>query len=548
MDPFGITEVFQGVEGSWRENSEERNIRILELIAGLQRISMEEAVRVAGGVPEKPLTNGKDGEFLLEAVRQNTEAARKIYGQCTAWLRDMVERGPGLNARERERASFWIRQLVQALSPANSFWTNPAAVLRCLTSDGESLRRGILRWIEDQGRGEFLPPMVDRTAFRPGENIGTTEGAVVHRNELMELIQYRPATDRVYAVPVVFIQPWINKYYIFDLEEETSFVRYLTRNGFTVFITSWRNPGPEMRGVTLDDYLLRGALEAVRAARSICGVPAVHAAGYCIGGTVLAALMAWLAAGSRRGERPVADWTLFSTLTDFSEPGELGFLVTHRSVAFVEGLMEHCGILDGRLIDASFRLLRSDSLIWRNFVNGYLYGCDPPKSNVLYWNSDSTNLPEAMASFFLRTFYLENRFPEPGGLVLGGRPLDLGRVREPLYVVGALLDHISPWRGTFRTCRLAGGPVRYVLAGDGHITGIVNPPSEFGRKRYRAGEDGLDGDPDAWLAGREERPGSWWEDWTEWLARRSGPSSPPPPLGNRRHPAREKAPGTYVFG
>lgn len=548
MDPFGIAEAFQRLEGSWRGSSGELNVRILDLIVGLQRTSMEEFAKFASTVPEKPPADGKPGESLLDAVRQNSEAARKVHGHYTAWLRDMVERGPGLSARERGRAAFWIRQLVQALSPANSFWTNPAAVLRCLTSDGESLRRGILRWIEDQGRGEFLPPMVDRTAFQPGNNIGTTEGAVVHRNDLMELIQYRPATNRVYAVPVVFIQPWINKYYVFDLEEETSFVRYLIRNGFTVFITSWRNPDPEMRGVTFDDYMLRGALEAVRAARSICRAKAVHAAGYCIGGTVLAALMAWLAAGRRGGEGPVADWTLFSTLADFSEPGELGFLVTHRSVAFVEGLMEQKGILDGSLIDASFRLLRADSLIWRNFVNCYLYGCDPPKSSVLYWNSDSTNLPEAMASFYFRKFYLENRFSEPGGLILGGRPLDLGRVGEPLYAVGALLDHISPWRGTFRTCRLAGGPVRYVLAGDGHITGIVNPPSEFGKKRYWAGEDGLDGDPDAWLSGRKERPGSWWEDWTEWLARRSGPSGPPPPLGNRRHPAREKAPGTYVFG
>ncbi len=548
MDPFGITDTFQKVESSWRGNPEELNVRILDLITGLHRISMEEATRMGAVLPEKPAAEGKPGESLMEAVRRNSDAARKIYGQYTAWLRDIVERGPGLSGHERDRAAFWIRQFLHALSPANSFWTNPAAVLRCLTSEGDSIRRGFLRWIEDQGRGDFLPPMVDRAAFRPGENIGTAEGAVVHRNGLMELIQYRPATERVYAVPVVFIQPWINKYYIFDLEEENSFVRYLTGNGFTVFITSWRNPGPEMRGVTFDDYMIRGALEAVRAARSICGVPAVHAAGYCIGGTLLAALMAWLAVGSRRVGEPVADWTLFSSLTDFSEPGELGFLVTHRSVAFLEGLMEQKGILDGRLIDASFRLLRADSLIWRNFVNGYLYGCDPPKSSFLYWNSDSTNLPEAMASFYLRNFYLENRFPEPGGLTIGGRPLDLGRVAEPLYAVGALLDHISPWQGTFRTCRLAGGPVRYVLAGDGHITGIINPPSEFGKKRYWAGEDGLDGDPETWLRGREERPGSWWEDWMEWLARRSGPSGPPPPLGNRRHPAREKAPGMYVFG
>jgi polyhydroxyalkanoate synthase len=302
-----------------------------------------------------------------------------------------------------------------------------------------------------------------------------------------------------------------------------------------------------MRGVTFDDYMIRGALEAVRAARSICGVPAVHVAGYCIGGTLLAALMAWLAVGSRRVGEPVVDWTLFSTLTDFSEPGELGFLVTHRSVAFLEGLMEHSGILDGRLIDASFRLLRADSLIWRNFVNGYLYGCDPPKSSFLYWNSDSTNLPEAMASFFLRKFYLENRFLEPGRpdpRRPSARP-GAGR-RAALRRGGAARSH-QPLAGHVPDMP-PGGRVRPLYPGRGRPHhGDRQSALGVRKKRYWAGEDGLDGDPDAWLEGREERPGSWWEDWMEWLAQRSGPSGPPPPLGNRRYPALEKAPGTYVF-
>jgi polyhydroxyalkanoate synthase len=391
--------------------------------------------------------------------------------------------------------------------------------------------------------------VVDSRAFQVGRDIAATPGAVVFRNDLLELIQYEPATETTYGVPIVFIQPWINKYYIFDLEPPMSFVRYMQQKGFTVFIISWKNPDPRMRDVTFDDYMLRGALQAIKVASSICHNAPVHAAGYCIGGTALSALMAWLNSGppSHRQTFPVIDWTLFSSLVDFSEPGDIGFFVTQQSVEAIEAMMKAQGFLSEKFIELVFRLLGSDSLIWRNFTNSFLYGQSPPKSDLLFWNSDSTRLPEKMCSFYLREFYLNNKLVEKDALRLGGRPIDLGRITQPLYAVGTQIDHICPWKSTFKVCDKVHGPVRYVLSSEGHITGIVNPPSEMSRRKFWAGEAEGETDPDRWLSGREERRGSWWEDWTQWLQTRSLSPAEPPALGSPRYPALEKAPGTYVL-
>jgi polyhydroxyalkanoate synthase len=304
-----------------------------------------------------------------------------------------------------------------------------------------------------------------------------------------------------------------------------------------------------MRNVTFDDYMLRGALQAIQVASSICRNAPVHAAGYCIGGTALSALMAWLNSGppSRRQSFPVADWTLFSSLVDFSEPGDIGFFVTQRSVEMIESMMKAQGYLSEKYIELVFRLLGSDSLIWRNFTNSFLYGLSPPKSDLLFWNSDSTRLPEAMCSFYLREFYLNNRLVEKDALSLGGRPIDLGRITQPLYAVGTQIDHISPWKSTFKVCDKVHGPVRYVLSSEGHITGIVNPPSEMSRRKFWAGEAEGERDSDQWLSRQEEKRGSWWEDWTQWLQARSLPAGEPPTMGSGRYPALEKAPGTYVL-
>ena len=548
MDLFGIFSAMMDVQRSWEDRPLELARKQTDLLLKLQEATTEELRELLISGDAAPDPKPRPTEFL-DVLKSGAQLARRQHSIYQDWLRDFIGGAPGLQEKQRERMLFWARQFINGLSPSNYFWTNFSAVKRFMDSNGESLAKGLQSWTDDLLEGQPLMRMVDSRAFKVGRDIATTPGAVVFRNDLMELIQYEPTTEATYPVPVVFIQPWINKYYIFDLTAQMSFVRYMQRKGFTVFIISWKNPDTPMRNVTFDDYMLRGALQAIQVASSVCRNAPVHAAGYCIGGTALSALMAWLNSGppSQRQSFPVADWTLFSSLVDFSEPGDIGFFVTRQSVEMIEAMMKAQGYLSEKFIEMVFRLLGSDSLIWRNYTNSFLYGQSPPKSDLLFWNSDSTRLPAAMCSFYLREFYLNNRLVEKDALSLGGRPIDLGRITQPLYAVGTQIDHICPWKSTFKVCDKVHGPVRYVLSSEGHITGIVNPPSEMSRRKFWAGEAGGEQDSDRWLNRQEENRGSWWEDWTQWLQARSLSPGEPPAMGTGRYPTLEKAPGTYVM-
>jgi polyhydroxyalkanoate synthase len=468
-----------------------------------------------------------------------------MHAMAAEWSRSLVEDAPGLDRADREKCGFWVSQLMSSLSPNNFFWTNPGAVQRYLSSEGQSLEKGMANAVDDLQRQDQLTRLVDEASFRIGENIAATPGSVVFRNELLELIQYHPQTETCIQTPIVLIQPWINKYYIFDLSPHNSFVRYLVDQGFPVFITSWKNPTSDMHRVSFADYLFRGIQPAIEAARSICSASAVHAAGYCIGGTALASMMAWYNAG--KDDVPIASWSLFSTLVDFSHPGTLGVFTDEAGIETTERLMAGSGYLDARYISLVFRLLKPESLIWRSAANNYLHGQPPPKSDMLFWNSDSTRLPERMCSEYLRDFYLSNRLSRPGELAYGHRPIDLGSIEQPAWIVGCEQDHISPWEGTHRTCGLLSCPVTYVLANEGHIVGIVNPPSARSRKKYRVGPSDHSLDAQAWRSKQEVRQGSWWPGWTEWLTERSEAWGEPPPVGNPSYPNLGPAPGTYVL-
>lgn len=546
MDPLGIIDSFGKVQASWFERSDEFRESWIKLIHELQDAVLEE-MSLPNPSPERTGEAGEAREMVLEAVRRQANFARKCHAVLGRWVRELIERARGLNEKDRLKALFWARQLISSLSPANFFWTNPVAVQKFLDTYGESIVQGFEHWWKDAYERDGLLRMVDEEAFVVGRNIAVTPGSVVFRNDLVEVIQYEAATDTVYETPLVIVPPWINKFYIFDLSPESSFVRYMRDRGFSVFTISWRNPTAAMRWVTFDDYMIHGALAAVETAREICRARRVHAVGYCIGGTVLATLMAWLNRKPPRGGPPIVDWSLFSALVDFSEPGELGVFVSAGAVEAVEALMKIDGYLDKKYIAWAFRLLGADSLIWRNFINNYLYGGRPPKSDMLFWNADSTNLPEAMCSFYLREFYLNNRLIQKDGVTLAGRPIDLGLVDQPLYAVGTQLDHICPWRSTFLTANLVSGPVRYVLSSEGHITGIINPPSDYSRRRYWAGAVEKGEGPHAWMARQEEQIGSWWEDWVTWLVGNSPKTRKAPPLGSKKYPPRERAPGTYVL-
>jgi polyhydroxyalkanoate synthase len=548
MDPFGIGVSLGSVNAAWSQAMPDYAGKLAALnreVGDLGTAAAKDLFELA----TRSLDGGRDeSAVVLEALKHCAVTMRRYHSVFSRWLDEVVAEAPGVGDDDRQRAAFWLGQLMQVLAPANYFCLNPSAVQRYLKSEGRSLRDGLDNWTSDTVRGQWPAPMVDADFFTPGENIAATPGAVVFRNPLMEVIQYTPVTETVYRTPIVMIQPWINKYYIFDLQATNSFVRYLVAQGFTVFITSWKNPTGEMRGTCFDDYMLHGALAAIRVAAEICQTEQVHASGYCIGGTVLAALMAWLSRDPPAAEGiPVVDWTLFSTLLDFSEPGDLGVFIHPEGIKAAERLMRPDGYMDKRYLGLVFRMLNPEGLIWRYHINNYLQGQAPPRSDMLFWNNDGTRLPEAMCSFYLRAFYLENRLIAKDRLTLGGRPIDLTAIEAPLYAVGGRKDHICPWRGTYRSLTPLNTKTRYVLTEEGHITGIVNPPSPYAKKRWWGGGFSAAQPPEAWTGMQSANRGSWWPDWVAWLAQNAPQTGPAPGLGSLTYPVLASAPGTYVL-
>jgi len=391
-------------------------------------------------------------------------------------LRNMYYRAPGLSPHEQRRAYFWLHNWLNLVAPTNCFWTNPKAIQRCVETKGQSLQTGWKNFLRDAQAGNIL--MVEQDAFRVGQDLGTTAGEVVFRNRLLELIHYAPTTEQVREMPIVICTPWINKYYILDLTSKKSMVKHLTDQGFSVFITSWKNPTAEMRDVCFDDYLLEGVGEAVRVAREFCDVPQVHLAGYCIGGTLATTYMAWASKRFGPEQMPVAHWTLLTTLTDFSSPGEIDVFIDEDTLGTLDEMMDKKGYLDGSEMAASFRLLRSNSLIWHYWVHSYLLGEPLPAFDVLFWNMDTTRMPKAMHSFYLREMYLGNKLVKRDALEISGESIDLDRIVQPLYAVTAQDDHIAPWQECYKIRKSinVAASVRFVLSTSGHILGIVNPP------------------------------------------------------------------------
>ncbi len=547
IDPFGIARSFFRICNSWMYNGPELLSMTSKLNTSLQSTGVEEVLpMLMQNDPAKVFS--KDLETsLLGMVRSYSKVAQKVHSAYAGWLRDYVANADGVPEKEKQRSVFWANQLINALSPANCFWTNPAVVQKFVRTKGESAVNGYENWLEDVQRGSMVR-IADTDAFKVGENLAVTPGQVIFRNRLMELIQYTPRTETTYSIPIVFIQPWVNKFYILDLTEEKSLVSYLLNHGFTVFITSWKNPTPEMRDVTFQDYMLRGALKAVEVAREVCNADQVHAAGYCIGGTTLTTLLAYLNRGRQTDSTsPIRDFTLFATMVDYSSPGELDVYITEEVIELIERVTSKQGYLDKKYLSAAFRLLRSNNLIWRYYIHNYLNGEVPPKSDFLYWNHDSTRLPAAMCNYFLREFYLNNNLVKEDKVVLGNRPIDLRRITQPLYVVGAEQDHICPWQETYKVCNLVNGPVRYALADEGHITGIVNPPSARSKRRHWVSDIKEENTGHEWLSSQQAQPGSWWVDWVRWLSEQSDSKGAPPPMGSENYPPLGKAPGSYVL-
>jgi polyhydroxyalkanoate synthase len=497
--------------------------------------------RMLGSTVDGPVADDSDRRFADPAWSQNPIffGVRQAYGLATRYVDDLLDTA-ALDAGQTARARFALDLISDALAPTNFLATNPAALKKAFDTGGASIARGIRHAVEDAATNGGLPRQVDTSPFRLGENIAATPGKVVFRNRLVEVIQYAAQTDKVHEIPMLFSPPWINKYYVMDLAPGKSFAEWAVQHGHTVFAISYRNPDESLRDVTFDDYLLEGPLAALDVVRDVTGAPTANVVGLCLGGTLTAMLLAYLAA---RGEDRVNSATLLNTLTDFGEPGPLAVFTDPQSVQQLERKMERRGYLDGAEMARTFNFLRANDLVWNYVATNWLMGEDPPAFDILAWNADSTRMPAAMHSQYLRSCYLENAFAQRT-LELAGTRLDPASIRAPLYIVGAEVDHIAPWKSCYATTQLANGETRFVLTSSGHIAGIVNPPG--GKRRYWASDDGLPRDPEAWRAGADEHGGSWWEDWSDWIGSRAGGQRKPPPTGSAAHPPLEDAPGSYV--
>lgn len=492
------------------------------------------------GEAEAPKT--ADRRFQHPEWRNNAalDFMHRGYLVAAKQLLNAVDEVEGLDPHTRQMVRFYTRQYADALSPSNFAATNPAVVERALETGGESLLRGLANLLEDlaEGDGQLRLRHVDPEAFEIGRDLATTPGRVVHENRLMQLIQYSPTTETVHQRPLLIVPPWINKFYILDLNEKKSFIRWAVAQGHTVFIISWINPGPELADIRFDDYLTEGPLAAMDVIRELTGEEQLNTLGYCIGGTLLACTLAWLAAAGEQDR--VSSATFFTTLLDFSDVGELSVFIDEEQIQLLEAQMARKGHLQGAHLGQAFNLLQANDLIWSYVINNYLMGRDPLPFDLLYWNGDNTCMPARMQSWYLRHLYLENRLREPYALSLAGQPLDLGRIKVPAYFLSTAGDHIAPWRGTYHGARLLGGRVRFVLGGSGHVAGVINPEhsGKYGYRHYGR----LPADPERWLQSAREYAGSWWPDWRHWVAGHAGEQVPArtPPEGI------EPAPGRYV--
>lgn len=502
----------------------------------------------ATGMPA-PLAEAAEGDdrFADEAWRVHPffHGLMQQYLGLTRTLERQIYDTPGVEERDARSAAFWLRHWCNALAPSNFLLTNPEALRRAFETGGGSLRAGFQEYLRDLLAGDLR--MVDRAQFALGRDLAATPGRVVLRNGVMELIQYTPVRERVHAMPLVLVPPWINKYYILDLTQQQSMVGFLVEQGFDVFVISWKNPGSARAAMSFEDHLFDGILAAIEAARAIARVPQVHAVGYCIGGTALATLMAWL---NRRYPQqqdiPVAHWTLLAALTDFAKPGDIASFINEESLALLDSLMARQGFLDAQQIGWSFRMLRPNTQVWRYVAHKYLLGEAVPAMAPLAWNADGTRQPRATHSFCLRELYQANKLARPDALEIRGQRIDLGRIRQQLYAVGALADHITPWRSTYGSAALVGAPVRYVLTASGHILGIINPPGGSAKQQYWAAPLQRDGNAKDWLAALEPVPGSWWLDWSTWLAQHCGELRVAAAQEHPGYPWLCAAPGNYV--
>jgi polyhydroxyalkanoate synthase subunit PhaC len=476
-----------------------------------------------------------DESYVFDFIKQS-------YLLTARWLQSTVRQVEGLDDKTARKVDFYTRQFVDAMAPSNFAVTNPEVIRSTLESGGENLLKGLSNLLTDleRGKGKLAIKMTDLNAFRVGENIAVTPGKVVFQNELMQLLQYTPTTETVHKRPLLIMPPWINKFYILDLREKNSFIKWAVGQGHTVFVISWVNPDETLANRSFDDYMVQGPLAALDAIEAATGEREVNVIGYCLGGTLLAATLAYMA---ERNDNRFVSATFFTTMVDFAEAGELSVFIDEEQLAALEERMSEKGYLEARDMATTFNMLRANDLIWSFVVNNYLLGKDPFPFDLLYWNSDSTRMPAAMHSFYLRKMYQENLLSK-GQIRLLNTRIDLTKIRLPVFILSTREDHIAPWKSTYVATQLYQGPVTFCLSASGHIAGVVNPPAA---KKYCYWTNPTNAKtPDAWLQSAQQTPGSWWTEWDTWVDQYGGGDVPARQPGDGKLKALEDAPGSYV--
>jgi len=539
------TRTFGAVVDYWLKQPERAASAQANLVTGLTEIWGQTLHRFAGeNVPPVVPPDPMDKRFAAPEWAQNPffDYLRQTYSFATRWASDMVEHAEGLDPQTRAKAAFYTRLVTSSISPSNFVATNPELLQATLKARGANLVRGMEMLAEDlsAGGGRLKIRQTDQSKFELGVDLATTPGKVIFRNEVMELIQYSPTTEEVYARPLLIVPPWINKFYVLDLNREKSFVRWAVAQGLTVFMISWVNPDESKADLSFDDYMTLGLLAALDAIEQATGEKRVAAAGYCVGGTLLAATLAYMAA---RDDKRIDSVTFFATQVDFTEAGDMQIFVDEAKLAALEDAMAKTGYLEGVKMANTFNMLRPNELVWNYIVNNYVKGETPSAFDLLAWNSDSTRIPRANHSFYLRSCYLENRLTR-GEMVLCGQKLDLGKVKMPVYEIATKDDHIAPARSVFRGAQYFGGEVTYILGGAGHIAGIINPPSKE-KYQYWVGGPPV-GSYEEWVRNAREFKGSWWPRWILWLTKQAPQKVKAREAGGGKLAPICDAPGEYV--
>jgi polyhydroxyalkanoate synthase subunit PhaC len=501
--------------------------------------------RMLGGEAEQVIeAPSEDRRFRDKAWSDNAvfDFIKQSYLLTARSIQSAVKNVEGLDDGAARKVDFYTRQFVDAIAPSNFVMTNPEVLRATIESRGENLLNGLKNLLGDleRGKGRLAISMTDMAAFKIGENVATTPGKVIYQNELIQLLQYVPTTETAKRRPLLIIPPWINKYYILDLRPRNSFIRWAVEQGHTVFVISWVNPDQRLAEKSFEDYMRDGPLAALDAMEQATGERDANVIGYCLGGTLLATTLAYMTA---KRDRRVKSATFFVTMVDFKEAGELSVFIDEEQLHALEERMEKKGYLEARDMHTTFNMLRANDLIWSFVVNNYLLGKSPFPFDLLYWNADSTRMPAAMHSFYLRKMYQENLLAQPGGITLRGVPIDLRKIKTPSFLLSTREDHIAPWRSTYAATQIYSGPVKFVLSASGHIAGVVNPP---GGKYGHWQNDSNPPTSEAWLASATQHPDSWWPAWEEWVAQYSGGEVPARQPGDGKLTPIEDAPGSYV--